>query len=137
MRPAGSCRFDQALDSDLQLGDRASARRDGALGPDPAGSQDPKRPVAWRGVEGETAVLAERYLGDELAVGIQQPGVSGRHRRPRARHVPLDHVLVTGSGGYLHAAGPSATTPPPAAHFPAPSSLGTPTREPYSVHQTS
>src|SRR5215471_2159464 len=89
------------LDGDLELGDHAGARRDRALGPDAAWSQHPELPVAWRGVEGEPAVLAEWDLCDELAVGVQQPRVPGGHRRASTRHMALDDGLVPGSPGHL------------------------------------
>ena len=73
-------------------------------------------------------------FADELAADT-------RARAPRGRSggalMLLFLMALAGSGGYLDAAGGSATTRPRGAHFPSPSSIGTPTREPYSVHEPS
>src|SRR5712691_4258716 len=103
-----------ASDGHLQLGYPADVRGHRALGAHPAGGEHPERPAARGGEEPEAAVVAERHLSDEVTAGVQQTGVAGGHGGPAARRAAS--VL---------------------AHLPSPTSIGTPTSEPYSVHDPS
>src|SRR6185437_4598480 len=123
-------------DQELDLGHLADVRGDFLLEAEVTGGQDAEHPLAGSGEEAEAAVLAKRNLGDELVVRAQQPGVALGHRAITAEHLPLDDRLlarlVLGNG---HAACRRAAAV--VAHLPSPSSIGTPTREPYSVHDPS
>src|SRR5215831_7291657 len=118
-----------------------AARREHTHGPGPGG-----------GEETEPAVLTQRDLGDELTAVVEQPRVAGRRRRPAACHVALDNGLarrpgchgdtpgrcpaaLLGSGRLLGPAGPAG--PACRAHRASPSSIGTPTSDPYSVQDPS
>src|ERR1700685_1573582 len=126
------------LSSDQQLdpGDLADVRGHLLLNADRTRSEDAQRPLARLGEEPERAVLAERHLGDELVAGAEQPGVAARHRGATAEHLALDDrllarlVLRDGHSACRRAAAVVA-------HLPSPSSIGTPTSEPYSVHEPS
>src|SRR5215469_8655726 len=122
---------------ELKFSDFAGLRRHNLVGSDAAWSEHAKRPAARCRVEREATVLSERDLGDELPVGIEQPGVAGRHRRAAACHVPLHDRLVTGAIPDLDPAGRSAAAASRclfrSAHLPSPSSIGTLTKDPYSV----
>src|SRR5215471_20155357 len=125
----------RSLDRHFHPGDLSDVRRHSALGAHSAGGEHAQRPLSWRGEEAEAAVLAERDLGDELVAGAEQPGVAGGYRRAVAEHAPLDDRLlarrVLGDG---HAASGSSAA---VVHLPSPISIGTPTSEPYSVHEPS
>ena len=80
--------------------------------------------------------LVERDLGDELVTGAEQPGVAGGDRGAAIADVPLDDRLLARLVlGDRHSAGGRAAAV--VAHLPSPSSIGTPTSEPYSVHDPS
>src|SRR5580693_3781959 len=68
------------LDRDFHLADLADRGSHALLSADPAGREHPQGPVAGRSEKLEAAVGAERYLGDELAARVQQPGVARRDR---------------------------------------------------------
>src|SRR5215468_2373340 len=84
------------LDGHLHPGDLADVRGDRALRAHPAGREHAERPRAGRGEEPETAVLAERNLGDELVTGAEQAGVARADGRAVAQHVALDDRLPAG-----------------------------------------
>src|ERR1700677_1381100 len=116
------------LDGELDRGDVADVGRDGLLEADAAGREHAQRPVAGGGEEAEAAVLAERDLGHEL--------VARAERVAAAEHAALDDRLLARLVlGDRHAAGRRAAGI--VAHLPSPISIGTPTSEPYSVHEPS
>src|SRR5215475_11393171 len=121
------------------------ARREHTHGPGPRG-----------GEETEPAVLAKRNLGDELSVVVEQPGISGRRRCPVARYVALDDGLARCAGGHGDTSGgcsaallclgrllgrrcclPGLSGGLGRVHRASPSSMGTPTSDPYSVQDPS
>src|SRR6266566_3733719 len=123
------------LDCHLHLGDLADVRRNRTLRAHPAGREHAQRPLAGRGEEPETAVLTERHFGDELVTGAEQPGVARAAGRAVAQHVSLDDRLLAGRVlGDGHAARGRSAAALIRAHLASPSSIGTSTREPYSVH---
>src|ERR1700685_2162705 len=124
------------LDGELDRCDVADGGRDGLLEADAAGREHAQRPVAGGGEEAEAAVLAERDLGHELVAGAEQARVAGGDRVAAAEHAALDDRLLARLVlGDLHAAGRRAAGI--VAHLPSPISIGTPTSEPYSVHELS
>ena len=108
-----------------------------ALGPDVAGGEHAKRPGPGRREEPEPAVLAERHLGHEIPAGVEQARVADRHRRSVPGDPALHHGLGSGvrRRAHLRSAGRRPATI--GGHLPSPTSIGTPTREPYSVHDPS
>jgi selenocysteine lyase/cysteine desulfurase len=123
------------LQAQFHLGDRAVVRGHRALGAQAAGRENPQGPRARRGEEPEPAVVTERHLGHELVAGAEQPRVPGRDRSAVADHVSLHHGLAASRRARAHPAGRGAA--PVVAHRASPSSIGTPTRDPYSVHEPS
>src|ERR1700678_2526293 len=124
------------LDGELDRGDVADVGRDGLLEADAAGREHAQRPVAGGGEEAEAPVLAQRHLGHELVAGAEQAGVAGADRFAAAEHAALDDRLLAGLVlGDGHSAGRRAAGI--VAHLPSPISIGTPTSEPYSVHEPS
>src|ERR1700756_69488 len=88
------------------------------------------------GEEAEAAVVTEWHFGDELVASAAQPSVARRHRRGATQHAPLDNRFLTGRiGGDGHAARRRAAAV--LTHLPSPSSIGTPTSDPYSVQEPS
>src|SRR5215475_12205942 len=130
--PCPKSRRKAASDADLQGRAVAVAGGHRLVGADPARRENPHRPGARGGEETEPAVLAQRNLGDELTAVVEQAGIAGRQRRPGPRHVALDDGLTRCAGGHGRAAGgrPAALS---RAHRASPSSMGTPTSDPYSV----
>src|ERR1700677_3069684 len=125
------------LDGELDRGDVADVGRDGLLEADAAGREHAQRPVAGGGEEAEAAVIAERDLGHELVAGAEQARVAGGNRVAAGpQHVPLDDRLLARLvlGDRHSASGRAAGI---VAHLPSPISIGTPTSEPYSVHDPS
>src|SRR5579871_6564883 len=123
-------------DQELDLGDLADVGGHRLLETQVARGENAQRPLAGGGEEAEAAVLAERHLGDELVVGAEQTRVALGHRGVGAEHLALDdRFLARLVLGDRHAARGGATAV--IAHLPSPSSIGTPTSEPYSVHEPS
>src|SRR6478609_9842182 len=123
-------------DTDLQGRALAVAGGDRLVGADPARHENPHRPAARGGEEAEPAVLAQRDLGDELPAVVEQAGVADRQRRAGPPDVALDDGFARCGGGYGGAPGgrPTALR---LAHRASPSSMGTPTSDPYSVQDPS
>src|SRR5579859_5733049 len=130
-------------DGDVDRGDLAVAGLDRTLGAHPPGGQDAQRPRTGRGEEPEAAVGAQRDLGHELVTGAEQPRVPGGDRGTLTGDLALHDRLVAGRGGRGDAArGGAAAVRASArrirsAHRASPSSIGTPTSDPYSVHEPS
>src|SRR5215467_11989024 len=135
--PDGPVSASRRRDADRQRGGVTAVGGDRLLGAGAAGREHPDGPVARRGEEAEPAVLAQRDLGDELAVVVQQPGVPDRSRGTGGGHRALDDGLTGGVLGHRDPARWRAAALRLPAHRPAPSSIGTPTREPYSVQDPS
>src|SRR6266567_4166860 len=126
------------LDHDVHLGDPPVASGDGPVDADSAGSEHPDGPGAGGGEERELAFRAERHLGDEVPAVVEQPRVPGAHRGAVMYDCSLHHGLavdVDSGQGRLRAAARRCAAS--VAHPAAPSSIGTPTSEPYSVHEPS
>src|ERR1700733_6029398 len=119
------------LSQELDLGDLADFPGYRLLKGDTAGSEDAQYPLARGGEEAEAAVLAERHFGDELVTAAQEPGVARGHRGAPAEPLPFDDPLLAGlvlRDGHATSRRAAAVV----AHLPSPSSIGTPTSEPYS-----
>ena len=123
-------------DRHVDLRHLAVVRGDGALAAEPAGGEHAERPRAGRGEEPEAAVLTQRDLGHELVTGAEQPRVAGGHRGAVVGDPALHDRLIArrrrdGDTASRRAAAVIG------AHRASPSSIGTPTSEPYSVHEPS
>src|ERR1035438_1583841 len=134
-RPFG-CRWATcASNAHLHRRDMVVGRCDGLLGTQAVLGQHAHRPGARRREEPEPAVLAERHLGHEVAALVEQPRVThgDRHAAPGdlAFHDRLTPCVL--GDGYSARWGPAAF----GAHPASPISIGTPTSEPYSVHDPS
>src|SRR5271170_926538 len=125
------------LDGHLQLGDLADVGGHHALGPDVPGGEHAERPGPGGGEEPESAVLAERHLSDKVTTGVEQARVADRYRRSVPRYLALHHGLGSGARGRAHLRPAGRRGAASGAHLPSPTSIGTPTREPYSVHEPS
>src|ERR1700728_487518 len=135
--PAGHEPETTRLDAHLELGDLADVGGNDALGSDVAGSEHAQRPRTRGGEEPEPAVVAERHLGDKFAARVEQARVADGHSGPVLGHPPLHDRLGAGILGRAHRCPACGGTAALSAHLPSPTSIGTPTREPYSVQDPS
>src|SRR5690349_21848756 len=96
------------------------------------GGQRADLPRARGREEPELALRGGHHLGGELVGRVEQPDVRAGHRGTVVPDLALDHRLAVQVDAREAAAllGGSA-------HAQAPFSIGTPTREPYSVHEPS
>src|SRR5690606_39133478 len=139
----GSCR--RPSDRDRDLGQSALLGDDRAVG-GAAGHQRTEGPGALGRVEAELTGGGGRHLRGELAGRVQQTDVA-RHRLAVAGHLALDGGLTGLDRRGVRAAGlrtAHVSTPEGVwrgrsggAYLAGPSSIGTPTREPYSVQEPS
>src|SRR5579862_7690750 len=122
-------------DSDLDGRYLAVIRLYRTLGAQAAGGQHAHGPRPGSGEEPEAAVLPQRDLGDELVTGAEQPGVPGSHRGAAVDDPAFHHRLASGG---RRLGGPADRRAAPAgAQRASPSSIGTPTSDPYSVQEPS
>src|SRR4051794_3951182 len=89
-------------------------------------------PRARSGEEPELALRTGHHLGGELVGRVEEPDVGAGHRSAVVPDLTLDHRL-----GVQVDAGEAVALLGSAAHAQAPFSIGTPTSEPYSVHEPS
>src|SRR3954451_17982775 len=126
-----------AVDDVLSLPERDGGLVEADVGGEDAltpahGGQRAQLPLPGGGEEPELALGAGHHLGGELVGRVQQPDVGAGDRGPVVPPRALDHRL----GGQVDA-GEAAALLGGAAHAQAPFSIGTPTREPYSVEEPS
>src|SRR5437764_1466292 len=123
-------------DGDGQLVHAGAFRGDGGFAV--AGAvQGADRPLARRRVEAEVAVGRRDDLAGEVAAAVQEPDERAADRPVRARHLAREHDLparvVVRRCGLLDRCAAAVVN----RHHLAPNSTGTPTSEPYSVHEPS
>src|SRR6478752_1101993 len=123
-------------DRDDDLSDRADRRDDLGVHRLRLGCQRAQRPLAVAGEEPEVTAGRGRDLGGELTGAVEQAHVRRTDRLAAAQHLALDDCLILdvdavegqpALSGAAHQASPGSS----------PRATGTPTREPYSVHEPS